>query len=58
MTERDAAIIARYIGGLSLRQVGKDFGVSHERVRQILEREGIALRTRADAVRRRRGANA
>jgi DNA-directed RNA polymerase sigma subunit (sigma70/sigma32) len=51
ISERDAAIIARYIQGESLRQVGYAFGVSHERVRQILEREGVALRTRSDAAR-------
>lgn len=56
--ERDAAMIARYVGGQSLRQVAADFRVSHERVRQVLEREGVASRSRSDAARARRAANA
>jgi DNA-directed RNA polymerase sigma subunit (sigma70/sigma32) len=58
ISERDAAMIARYVSGQSLRQVALDFSVSHERVRQILEREGVASRTRSDASRIRKAARA
>ncbi len=41
---RDAAIRAQYENGMSLRAVGHGHGLTHERVRQILERDGVPVR--------------
>lgn len=44
-TERDAAIVAAYQAGLSLRQVGDRFGIASESyVSRILERHGVQRR--------------
>jgi hypothetical protein len=53
-TTRDRQVVAAVRGGDSLRTVGRRFGISHERVRQIVERDdpgaipaGLAARAAA-----------
>jgi hypothetical protein len=46
--ERIKGIILMYSNGNSLEEVGGAFGVTRERVRQILKEEGIARRTKRD----------
>lgn len=41
-TSRDASMIGMYQQGLTLEQVGSRYGVSRERVRQILQRNGLS----------------
>lgn len=48
---RDTAIIEEYLAGQSLRTIGASHGLSHERIRMVLRREGIALRPRSVAKR-------
>lgn len=45
MEPRDHRIERLYLEGLSLRTLAKAYKISHERVRQILLRRGVALRT-------------
>jgi hypothetical protein len=45
--DRDRKIAEAYSGGRTLRELAADFDISHERVRQILEREGVKLRSRS-----------
>ena len=47
MNKRDMEIIGQYEGGLSLREVAKEHELSHERVRQILNREKIKVREKS-----------
>ena len=42
--ERDTQIVERYNQGQSLRKLGLSFGVSHERIRQILMDNNVVLR--------------
>lgn len=42
---RDPLIERAYLEGASLREVAKDWGISHERVRQILIARGVELRS-------------
>lgn len=56
--DRDAAIVAAFVKGLPLKQIGAEFGVSHEGVRQIalrmLGEEGArTVKARHTAERRR-----
>lgn len=44
--ERDQACVAFYLGGASMQAVGDLFGVTRERVRQILKQRGITAVTR------------
>ena len=48
---RDAAIMQAYLRGAALRSVAEGFGLSHERIRQVLRREGVKLRPRSRAKR-------
>lgn len=48
---RDAAIMQAYLRGAALRTIANGFGLSHERVRQVLRREGVKLRPRSRAKR-------
>lgn len=41
---RDRSIVAAYKGGQTLRQIAMHHGISFERVRQILAREGVEMR--------------
>ena len=45
-TERDQACVAFYLGGASMQAVGDLFGLTRERVRQILKRQGVSAVTR------------
>lgn len=38
ISERNQKIVSRYIGGHSLREVAREFGISMQRVHQILNR--------------------
>lgn len=40
-TDRDENIRAMYEAGMTLKQIGQRYGVTHERVRQILKRLGL-----------------
>lgn len=45
---RERALVARYLGSdISMTSLGREFGVSRERVRQLLARHGITAQTRA-----------
>ena len=46
ITHRNESIIRLYLEGGTLRSLSKDFGVSHERIRQILTDRGIRRRRR------------
>lgn len=48
-TERDKQIIAAYQNGKTLRQVGKQFGLSGQGVANVLKRVGIIARPRGTA---------
>ena len=50
LRNRDLAIIESYRDGLSLDGVGALFGLTPERVRQILHREGAEVRSKSDAI--------
>lgn len=41
LDERTVAMAALYRSGLSLREIGERYGVSHERVRQCIKRFGV-----------------
>lgn len=42
---RDAAIVEGYVnGGLAMQEIGDEYGITRERVRQILERNGVGGR--------------
>jgi hypothetical protein len=43
---RDDQIVSLYLEGQTLKQLAKTYGISHERVRQMLHRQGIKLRPR------------
>lgn len=45
---RDTAIIHAYLAGASLRTVAAGFGLSHERVRLVLQRESVPIRGPGD----------
>lgn len=47
-TERNAAMAREYRAGDCLEDIGKRYGVTRERVRQILERLGVQRRSGAD----------
>jgi sigma-70-like protein len=52
VAERDAALLALHAdGALTLQQVGDHFGLSRERVRQILKAHGVDVRTCSTAKR-------
>lgn len=58
---RASLMTRRYSGGATLRQIGAEFGVSGERVRQILKESGLGstrLKARALEARRQRTADA
>lgn len=40
VSDRHAVILARFEGGETLQQIGDDFGITRERVRQIVKKEG------------------
>jgi DNA-directed RNA polymerase sigma subunit (sigma70/sigma32) len=42
---RDYQIERAYRAGKSLREVGAQYGITYERVRQILNERGVTLRT-------------
>lgn len=42
--ERNEEICRLYVGGLTLRECGQHFKLSHQRVRQILRRAGVFKR--------------
>ena len=42
--ERDAAIRAAYESNKTLAQIGACYGITRERVRQLLERQGVKRR--------------
>ncbi len=42
LSERNAAIVARYLEGKTLEQVGQEYGITRERVRQILIQQGVS----------------
>ena len=44
MTARNQQIVERYLEGFSLTEVGEEFGITRERVRQILLTKGITQR--------------
>ncbi len=44
MTDRNETIISAYASGQTTRQVGAVFGLSHERIRQILVDSGVPRR--------------
>lgn len=50
-SERDAVIIRQYRSGMLLREVGRAHNISHERVRQILRRNGVACRSSGETQR-------
>ncbi len=50
-TERDAAIVRLYENGKTLEELGASFGITRERVRQILVRDGCNVRHRGQAKR-------
>ena len=50
--ERDAEICRLYKNGLTLRALGEQFGLTHERVRQILRKAGAHEAYRKKAARR------
>jgi hypothetical protein len=45
---RERAIAARYKGGESLKQIGDSYGITRERVRQILDSIGVPRRSAAE----------
>jgi hypothetical protein len=47
-SDRDRRIVVRYLENYSLREVGAQFGISYERVRQILALHGLTGRIRTD----------
>jgi hypothetical protein len=49
MHPRIAAMYARYDEGASLREVGREFGLTGERVRQLFAQHGLATRSRLEA---------
>ena len=44
LAQRNAAIAEAYETGRSLRELGGEFGISHEAVRQVLRRKGVPMR--------------
>lgn len=44
LAERDHKIVARLLDGQNLREVGEEFGLTRERVRQIAKRRGVQVR--------------
>ena len=44
--ERNANIAAAYQRGMGMRQIASAYGLTHQRIHQILKREGIPTRTR------------
>ena len=52
LSERERAIVERRAQGASLREIGRDLGVSAERVRQVEERATAKLRAAAAGERR------
>ena len=44
LAERNAALAEAYETGRSLRELGGEFGISHEAVRQVLRRKGVPMR--------------
>lgn len=45
-TERNAGIVAMYADGLSCESIGKQIGLTAERVRQILKAAGVQMRSK------------
>lgn len=43
-TERNRQVAADYVNGESLATLSQKYGVSRERVRQLLERAGVKMR--------------
>lgn len=54
MNPRNELIRVAYEARKSLREIGKEHGISHERVRQVLRAAGVVLRTRGEGVRAKR----
>lgn len=48
LTERNARIVRRYQDGETMEAIGGDYGITRERVRQILERAGVPRRQPKD----------
>ena len=46
LASRDRAFARQYQGGESLREIAAQHGVTLERVRQVLVRDGVPLRAR------------
>ena len=46
LAERDAGVIALYVGGKTLAQAGEAFGISESAAYQILKRHGVPTRPR------------
>lgn len=42
--DRDLEIARKYNEGATLRSLEKDFKITHERIRQILDRQGVKIR--------------
>lgn len=51
--QRDRAIAKRFVAGELLREIGLDYGMSRERVRQIVRRAGVTPQKRGQPQRRR-----
>ena len=46
---RNEEVATRYMAGATMAEIGKDIGVTRERVRQILDQQGVKRRSRSSA---------